>query len=396
MTSKRSVGRPLVDPEPPGVRDQPGPEAAGPRGTRRRSIIASSGPQVGEHPGDQPLGLGDPEQGAEACLELGVGELARLEAAQQPQRLAVTAKELAHRVRAPAPRARRRRRTRARCWSSARRRSRRPRLTYASPSWARRLVGPTPRGDRPRRGRVLVRGERRARSSCRSTFVRIAGGRSNLTYGVRDAGGRALGASPPAAGQAPRLGPRHGPRAPDRLGAAGHGGAGPPVVGHLRGRSGQRGPVLRHGVRRGPDPALAGRGRALSRPRRARRAIGERVVDTLVEIHGRRSRRGRPRRAGQARRTTSPASCAAGRASGKSQHTRRAGAGRRGPRPTRGTDPRAGTGDARPRRLSARQHDPRRLRRGRGGRRLGAVHARRPARRRRHAARLLGRARATS
>ena len=47
----------------------------------------------------------------------------------------------------------------------------------------------------------------------------------------------------------------------------------------------------------------------------------------------------------------------------------------------------------RPRRLSPRQHDPHRLRRGRGGGRLGALHARRPARRRRHPDGLLARAR---
>ena len=51
------------------------------------------------------------------------------------------------------------------------------------------------------------------------SFERISGGHSNLTYGVRDAAGRSLGAAPPAAGQAPRLRARHGARAQGRLGA---------------------------------------------------------------------------------------------------------------------------------------------------------------------------------
>ena len=64
----------------------------------------------------------------------------------------------------------------------------------------------------------------------------------------------------------------------------------------------------------------------------------------------------------------------------------------RGPRAPRGADPDAGAGDDRPRRLPPRQHDPHPRRRGGGGRRLGALHARRPARRRRHADGLLARA----
>ena len=102
------------------------------------------------------------------------------------------------------------------------------------------------------------------------------------------------------------------------------------------------------------------------------------------------TRRRRPRRArqeGGLRRAPAPA--LAGAVGGLEDP--RAPARRRGPRPARGTDPRAGPGDARPRRLPARQHDPRALGRGRRGRRLGALHARRSARRRRAAARLLGR-----
>ena len=61
------------------------------------------------------------------------------------------------------------------------------------------------------------------------------------------------------------------------------------------------------------------------------------------------------------------------------------------PRPPRRPHPRAGPGDDRPRRLPPRQHDPHPGRRGRRGRRLGALHARRPARRRRHPDGLLAR-----
>ena len=47
---------------------------------------------------DQALVLGDAEQRAEAALEVGVGELAGLEPAQQGERLGVAAKQLADRV----------------------------------------------------------------------------------------------------------------------------------------------------------------------------------------------------------------------------------------------------------------------------------------------------------
>ena len=126
-----------------------------------------------------------------------------------------------------------------------------------------------------------------------------------------------------------------------------------------------------------------------------RRAIGERVVDTLVAIHA-----------------VDPDAVGLGELAKKEdyvarqlhrwqgqwekQHTRELPLVGRGPRPARRPDPRPGPGDDRPRRLPARQHDPHRRRRGRRGRRLGAVHARRPARRRRPAAGLLGRATATS
>ena len=139
------------------------------------------------------------------------------------------------------------------------------------------------------------------------------------------------------------------------------------------------GPILRRRPRRRVFPDEA-----------ERRAIGERVVDTLVEIHA-----------------VDPDAVGLGELAKKEDYVARqlhrwhgpvgeaedprAPARRRGPRPARRADPRAGPGDDRPRRLPPRQHDPGRLRRGRRRRRLGALHARRPARRRRPAARLLGR-----
>ena len=93
-------------------------------------------------------------------------------------------------------------------------------------------------------------------------FERISGGRSNLTYAVADAARRALGAAAPAAGQAPRLGPRHGARAQDHLRPPGHRRPRAADRRPVRGRVRERRAVLRHGVRRGPDPALALGGRA--------------------------------------------------------------------------------------------------------------------------------------
>ena len=141
----------------------------------------------------------------------------------------------------------------------------------------------------------------------------------------------------------------------------------------------------------GPDPALAHGGRGelrrgrAARDRRARRRHAGRDPRD-------RPRPGRPRRPGPQGGLRRQAAPPLARPVGEVEDPRAA-ADRRRPPPARGADPRAGPGDDRPRRLPARQHDPQRGGRGRGGRRLGALHARRPARRRRHAARLLVRAR---
>ena len=105
-------------------------------------------------------------------------------------------------------------------------------------------------------------------------------------------------------------------------------------------------------------PILRGLAEAETFPDEAdRRAIGERVVDTLVDDPRRRPRRGRPRRPrpqGGLRRP--PAAPLAGPV-GEVEDARAA-ADRRGPRAPRGAHPRAGPGDDRPRRLPPRQHDP--------------------------------------
>ena len=123
-----------------------------------------------------------------------------------------------------------------------------------------------------------------------------------------------------------------------------------------------------------------------------RRAIGERVADTLVQIHA-----------------VDPDAVGLGDLGRKEDYVARQlrrWQGQWEKSKTRelepidrvhdgalGAHPRAGPGDDRPRRLPPRQHDPQPERRGRRGGRLGALHPRRPARRRRPADGLLARAR---
>ena len=119
------VGRgPVVDPKAPRVRDQAGELARG-LGRPHRADHRLLRSEAGEHPRNQALVVGDPEQLGEAALELGVGHLAGLEpraVARAPRNRRETRPAP---LRARGPRPRRRRRTPARRWSSARRRSRR-------------------------------------------------------------------------------------------------------------------------------------------------------------------------------------------------------------------------------------------------------------------------------
>ena len=192
-------------------------------------------------------------------------------------------------------------------------------------------------------------------------FERIAGGHSNLTYRVTDSGGRRWALRRPAARQAARLRPRHGARAPGRLGARRDPGSGRAGRRPLRGRERQRRPLLRDGVRRGPRPARPGRGRDLPRPRPTGGRSRERVVDTLVDIHA-----------------VDPDAAGLGELGRKEDYVARQlhrWQGQWEKSKTRelplvdevherlaARDSRAGPGDDRPRRLPARQHDPHRRR----------------------------------
>ena len=121
-------------------------------------------------------------------------------------------------------------------------------------------------------------------------FERISGGRSNLTYGVTDSAGRRWALRRPPLGK--RLASAHDMGREHRIIAAlaGTDVPVPPAVGAVRGRVGERRTLLRHGLRRGPDPAHQGRGGGELRRggpaghRRARRR------------HAGRDPRGRPRR----------------------------------------------------------------------------------------------------
>ena len=117
----------------------------------------------------------------------------------------------------------------------------------------------------------MVRGERRGREPP-LTFERIAGGRSNLTYGVTDA--RApLGSAPPAARQA--LGSAHdmgretrsSPPSPRRRVPV------PPIAGLCEDESVNGAPFYVMDFVDGPDPAQAPRRRAAF-DEAQRRAIG--------------------------------------------------------------------------------------------------------------------------
>ena len=153
------------------------------------------------------------------------------------------------------------------------------------------------------------------------TYERIAGGRSNLTYRGDRLRRPQLGAAAAAAGQGARLRPRHGPRASRRLGARPDAGSGRTDRRLLHRRGGQRRSLLRDGVRRGADPAVArGRRRLSTRPAAGRSA-------SASSTRWSRSTPRCPTRSGSAssarRRTTSPASCVAGASSGRDRRPAR-------------------------------------------------------------------------
>ena len=219
------------------------------------------------------------------------------------------------------------------------------------------------------------------------SFERIAGGHSNLTYRVSDAAGRRWALRRPPLGK--RLGSAHDMAREHKVVSA----LGPtevpvaPVVGLCEDESVNgapfyvmefvEGPILRGLAEAEPFPTRP----TAAGDRRARRRHPGR--DPRGRPRRRRPRRPRPQ--GGLRRP--PAAPLAGPV-GEVEDAR-AGGDRPRPRAPRRPHPRAGPGDDRPRRLPPRQHDPHPVRRGGRGGRLGALHPRRPARRRRPADGLL-------
>ncbi len=187
-------------------------------------------------------------------------------------------------------------------------------------------------------------------------FERIAGGRSNLTFGVADAAGGRWALRRPPLGK--RLASAHDMGREHRIISALQETAVPvpPVVGLCEDESVNGAPF--YVMRFVGGPILRTRSEAEATfDDDARRAIGERVVDTLVAIHA-----------------VDPDEVGLGDLARKEDYvarqlrrwqgqwekskTREVADRRRGPRPARRADPRAGPGDPRPRRLPARQHDP--------------------------------------
>ena len=219
----------------------------------------------------------------------------------------------------------------------------------------------------------------------------IGGGRSNLTFALDGADGRRFVVRRPPLGHvlatahdmASRAPHHRRPRPDGRAGGAGA----RPVHRHRR----QRRAVLRDGLRRRRRARQPGQGRSA---RRARAGQGERRSDRRARRSPRRRRRRR-----RARRPRPPRGLhrapaeALDDAVGELQDPRAAGD-RRGRRAPRRADPPAARRDDRPRRLPLRQLPRRsRARSHRRRPRLGAVHARRPARRRRLPRRVLDRPR---
>ena len=115
------------------------------------------------------------------------------------------------------------------------------------------------------------------------SFERISGGRSNMTFGVRDSAGNAWALRRPPLGK--RLGSAHDMGREHRVIAALQDTPVPvpPVVGLCEDESVNGAPFYVMGFVEGPILRSAEDAKAFGEE--DRRAIGERVVDTLVEIH---------------------------------------------------------------------------------------------------------------
>jgi aminoglycoside phosphotransferase (APT) family kinase protein len=117
------------------------------------------------------------------------------------------------------------------------------------------------------------------------SFDRISGGRSNMTFGVRDSGGHAWALRRPPLGK--RLGSAHDMGREHKVVSALGGTEVPvaPVVGLCEDESVNDAPFYVMEFVEGP--ILRGLAEAETFPDEGdRRAIGERVADTLVQIHG--------------------------------------------------------------------------------------------------------------
>ena len=136
----------VVNPQPPGVRDQAGRHAARPRGADRPEHRLV-GPQAREQPADQTVVLGDAEQGGELRLEFLVGEAAGFEPAQQRERLG-SSRNSSRTDSGASPSASQKAANAVQMFVVNTPRSRRP-GPYASAPWPGRLLtGSTPPGSR--------------------------------------------------------------------------------------------------------------------------------------------------------------------------------------------------------------------------------------------------------
>ena len=224
------------------------------------------------------------------------------------------------------------------------------------------------------------------------TFTLIAGGRSNLTFRVEDAAGRAWALRRPPLHHV--LPTAHDMSREYRL-MHSLGPAGIPVpvtVGLCTDEAVNERALLRDGVRRGPHPAQRNRGRGRVRrgdPARRRGPHG-RHPGRAARRRPRRGRTGRPRPARGLHRAAAQALARAVRAdAGRRRRPRRPG--RAGERRAGPAHPQAAADLGRARGLPHGQRRARRRRDGAGHPRLGDLHARRSARRPRAADGLLGR-----
>ncbi len=192
-----------------------------------------------------------------------------------------------------------------------------------APRWATRLQARPTAAPRLRRGSTGRASRRGSASTCPGvelplSFERISGGHSNLTYGVRDSAGGRWALRRPPLGK--RLGSAHDMGREHRVVSALAGTPVPvaPVVGFCEDESVNEAPFYVMEFVEGP--ILRGLAEA-DRPSPTRPTGGRSASASSTRWS--RSTPSTPTRSASAtsaaRRTTSPASCAAGRASGRSR-----------------------------------------------------------------------------